>query len=528
MSAPRLLLFYHESSFFSRVLIATIRGMIAKVLTAAVHGYEGILVQVETDMKQGLPGIHIVGMGSKSVDEARERIRSAITHSSLDVPARKYVINLAPADLPKQGSAYDVALAIGVLTSTGQLKQREIDGYLFCGELSLDGQIKAIRAPLHYAETARNHGCHTVIVPVGQIDQALLVPGITVIGVQSLQELFLHLKGEQVLEPATAPPPSSADEPPAVTIDDVIGQEQAKRALQIAAAGHHNILLFGPPGGGKSMVAQALQSILPPLEIDEIRAVTKLHSMRSGTQSVITRPPFRAPHHRISVTALLGGGAIPTPGEVSLAHAGVLFMDELAECRREVLEALRGPLEQRAVHVSRLHGGSSFPADCMLVATMNPCPCGYYGSSRPCRCAEYQRLAYLHKLSGPLLDRIDLIVPVHLTDIHEHIRTKKVCKTQQQTVVKSIIDAKITQKKRYNSSIIYNANLSSRMVRQLVLQPKAQDILRAATKQLQLTHRTYFKIIKVARTIADLEQHKHIEASDIAEALSFRGQLPSQ
>ena len=510
------------------VLSATIGGMIAKVLTAAVHGYEGILVEVETDMKQGLPGIHIVGMGSKSVDEARERIRSAITHSSLDIPARKYVINLAPADLPKQGSAYDVALAIAVLTSTGQLKPSEIDGYLFCGELSLDGQIKAIRAPLHYAETAQKHGCHSVVVPISQVQQAVLVPGITVIGVQSLQELFLHLKGERLLNPAPASPPSSADDPPAITIDDVIGQAQAKRALQIAAAGHHNLLLFGPPGAGKSMLAQALQSILPALETEEVRAVTKLHGMRSGTQAVLTRPPFRSPHHRLSVTALLGGGTIPTPGEVSLAHAGVLFIDEIAECRREVLEALRGPLEHRVVHVSRLYGGSSFPADCMLVATMNPCPCGYYGSAIPCRCAAYQRVAYLHKLSGPLLDRIDLIVPVHQTDIHTPIRTKKVYKTQQDTVVGSVIDAKNIQKKRYNSSIIYNANLSARTVRQLVLSPNARNLLQAATKKLQLSHRTYFKIIKVARTIADLEQHAHIEASDISEALSLRGQLPAQ
>lgn len=509
-------------------MVATIRGMITKVLTAAIHGYEGILVEVETDVKQGLPGIHIVGMGSKSVDEARERIRSAITHSKLDIPARKYVVNLAPADVPKRGSAYDLALAIGVLSSTGQLKSYEIAGYLFCGELSLNGQIKPIRAPLHYAETAQKHGCHTIVVPRQQTAQALLVPNITVIGVDSLQELFLHLKGEQTITPATRTPLNTLPASEETTIDDIIGQEQAKRALQIAAAGHHNLILFGPPGGGKSMLAQTLKSLLPPLNEGEIQAVTKIHSMRSGVCNVITERPFRSPHHRITVSALLGGGVTPLPGEVSLAHTGVLFLDEIAECRRDVLEALRGPLQDRTVHVSRLYGGSSFPADCMLVGTMNPCPCGNYGSPLPCRCAEYQRLAYQHKLSGPFLDRIDLLVPVHYTQVTSQDRIKKVYKKQHRTVVKSIIDAKNVQKNRYKSSVIYNANLSPRVVRALLLSDSAQALLHTATARLHLSHRAYFKIIKVARTIADLEGHTRIETTDISEALSFRVHIGQQ
>lgn len=499
---------------------------VAHVQSVAPIGFEGRLIEVESDSKNGLPSLQIVGLANKAIDEAKERVRSAISNSLLDFPKKKLVVNLAPAELPKDGTHYDIPIALAILVSSGQLRQSEVGNAIFAGELALNGNLRPIRGAISIAEAAKRNGIATLYVPIDNLEQTQLIQGLDIYGVRSLKDLYLHLKGEVVLQPNTYQPRQSSSNTSSndMLLDDIHGQEQAKRALTIAAAGRHNILFTGPPGAGKTMLAKTLLGLLPDLTMEEQIAVTKLHSLAGETvDEIVTSRPFRSPHHTSSRIALIGGGNKPKPGEISLAHLGVLFLDEIPEYARATLEALRQPLEDKYISISRTQGAAKYPADFMLVATMNPCPCGYYGdSTKECTCSSTQVLSYRQRLSGPLLDRIDLVVPISRVPT-ETLLDKKSSDLQHNTAISDIESAQKYQFNRYKSSDKYNSSLSSAAIKtKLTLKPAAKQLLKQAADKLQLSARSYFKVIKVAQTIADIDGAESIDSQHVAEALQYR------
>ena len=503
--------------------------MFIKVHTGAISGIEAVDVTVEVNVAGGGIGLYIVGLPDNTIKESEQRIQAAFENSGYRLIAKKIVVNLAPADLRKEGSQYDLPIAIGILSATEQIAPKYIDDSLFIGELSLNGTLRAVKGVLPLVARARERGLKRVFLPKENVDEGAVVEGIDIVGVGSLVELTEIISGRMDYTPAEhiiSENHANSESLYAEDFADVKGQAYVKRALEIAAAGGHNIIMIGSPGSGKTMLARRMPTIMPPMTLDEALETTKIHSVagKIGThRGLIYERPFRAPHHLTSQVALIGGGQYPQPGEVSLANNGVLFLDEMPEFGRSVLEVLRQPLEDRHITISRARYSVDYPANFTLIASMNPCPCGYYNHpTKECTCSAAKVHRYMAHISGPLMDRIDIhveVVPVSISDMSSEREEER-----SEVVRRRVVEAREIQQQRFiNTDIHCNAMMNSAMLREFApLSKECSLLLERAMQRLNLSARAYDRIIKVARTIADLDKKSDIEPSHISEAIGYR------
>lgn len=502
--------------------------MICIVMSSTLNGIDGYAVNVEVDISDGLPAFDLVGLPDLAVRESKERVKSAIRNSDYFFPVKRITVNLAPADIKKEGALFDLPIAVGILSCTGIIDMLKLNDTLIIGELSLDGSVKAVNGVLPMVYSAYQRGIKRCIVPYANLDEGSIVDGIEIIGVESVKDVVNYFSDNSIAKTKNLDIETMLtyeDYNGGLDFSDVRGQQNIKRALEVAAAGLHNTIMIGPPGSGKTMMAKRIPSILPPLTFEESIEITKIYSVAGllkSKNSLVKSRPFRSPHHTISASALTGGGRMPKPGEISLAHNGVLFLDELAEFPKNVLEVMRQPIENMEVTISRVNGTVTYPANFMLVASLNPCPCGYYPDTQRCHCSSNEIKRYLGKISGPLLDRIDInleIYPVAYEDLNSESDSET-----SESIRNRVINAQNIQHERYaDEKIVFNSQLSPSQIDKFCKLGQAQkEILKMAFERLNLSARAYHRILKVARTIADLDSSENIQTNHIAEAIQYR------